>query len=245
MILMSASPDASILNTTYNSYYIIKKEVSIISCNISNINRRLFHDANVKYCIADFKIKDSKIAINAINDASGGLIYMQGGFINNFTITESTVWGNTKTAGYFLRYNNSGRPDRAGYTEGSIRFIGNTFYNVVYSGQMGNYSGMNSALVTLQLTKNIFMDCGSGYVVRRLAVSTTNMRRSFGLNTYWYDGSFSKANEIDQSYGDKSGTHSTDNPGFTNPTAGDFTIGTSATEIIANEIGDPRWLPAE
>lgn len=245
MLLLSATPDPKILNTTYNSYYILTKDIYFFQCNFININRRLVFDANIKYCLKNFMIEECKIQLNALNDANGGIIYMQGGFVNSFTILNSTVWGNTQSAGYFLRYNNSGRPDRAGFVNGSIRFLNNTFYNVVYSGQMGNYSGMNSLLVTLNLAKNIFVDCGSGQVVRRLSASTTTMVRDLSDNCYWYNGTSPEAQEIIATYGDKSKSAYCADPLFLNASTGDFTIGAGATKVLTQKSGDPRWLPAQ
>ncbi|MFT3752201.1 MAG: DUF4992 family lipoprotein [Paludibacter sp.] len=244
MLLLSATPDPAILNTAFNSYYIIPKDIFLYKCNITGINRRLIFDANIKYCLTSLIISDCTVALNALNDANGGIIYMQGGFINNFTVKNSTVYGNTATAGYFLRYNNSGRPDRAGFVSGSINFFNNTFYNVVYSGQMGNYSGMNSVLVKLNLSQNIFVNCGSNAVVRRLSVSTTTMVRTLSNNCYWYNGVYPEINEVTPVYGDKSGTAFGVDPEFANPLTGDFTIGANVSDIISKRSGDPRWLPA-
>jgi hypothetical protein len=242
LLLFSATPDPAILNTL-NNYYIIPKDIFFYKCNISGINRRLIYDANVKYCLKALKISDCVIALNTLNDVSGGVIYMQGGFVNDFTIQNSTVYEKGQTAGYFLRYNNSGRPDRAGFVSGSINFFNNTFYNVLYSGQMGNYSGMNSALVRLNVTQNIFVNCGSNAVIRRLSVSTTTMPRTLDKNCYWYDGVYPEATEVTPLYGDKSGTAYGVDPAFADPANGNFMVGTSATSIITNRSGDPRWLP--
>jgi hypothetical protein len=243
LLLLSANPDPAILSTAYNNYYIIRKDVFFYKCNFYGINRRLIYDANVKYCLANLIISDCKIALNALNDASGGIIYLQGGFANTFTIKNSTVWGNTKTEGYFLRYNNSGRPDRAGFVSGSINFFNNTFYNVVYSKQIANYDGMRSSSVKLNVIQNIFCDCGSGEVIRRLSGSQTTMVRTIRDNCYWYNNAFPEAQEVTATYGDKSGTAYGEDPAFTDPANGNFTIGSSATTIISKQSGDPRWLP--
>jgi len=243
LLLFSANPDPAILSTKNNSYYIIPNDIVLDQCNIYGINRRLIYDANVKYCLTTLTISDCKITLNALNDANGGIIYMQGGFVNNFVIQNSTVYGKTATPGYFLRYNNSGRPDRAGFASGAINFYNNTFYNVVYSGQMGNYSGMNSALVRLSVTQNIFVNCGSNAVIRRLSVSTTTMPRTLDKNCYWYDGVYPEATEVTPIYGDKSGTAYGVDPTFADPANGNFTVGASATSIITNQSGDPRWFP--
>jgi len=242
LLLLSATPDPAILSTANNSYYIIPKDIFFFSCKFYGINRRLIYDANIKYCLTTLSISNCIVALNALNDASGGIIYLQGGFANTFTIKNSTIYDNTASAGYFLRYSNSGRPDRAGFTSGSINFFNNTFYNIAYSGQFANYSGMNSALVTLSATNNIFDNCGSGEVIRRLFVSASAMKRSLNNNCYWYNGAYPELAEVtNATYGDKSGTAYGVDPGFTDPANGIFT--TSAPAIISHQSGDPRWLP--
>ena len=113
----------------------------------------------------------------------------------------------------------------------------------MYTGQMGNYTAMNNSMVRLNLSQNIFCNCGSNAVVRRLSVSTTTMVRTLSNNCYWFDGAFPQANEVDPVYGDKSGTAYGVDPGFTDPSNGNFTIASSATAIISKQSGDPRWLP--
>lgn len=248
MLLLSATPDPAIYNST-NTYYIIPKDIFFYKCNFSGINRRLIFDANIKYCLTNLTISDCKVAINALNDASGGIIYLQGGFANTFTIKNSTVYSNAISTGYFLRYNNSGRPDRAGFVSGSINFFNNTFYNVVKTGQMGNYAGMGTAgtssgsTVYLNVSQNIFVDCGSQNVIRRLSAGTNTMVKTLKDNCYWFDGAFPQAGEIDQANGDKSGTGYGQDPAFANVATGDFTVGASATNILAKRSGDSRWLP--
>ena len=248
LLLLSANPDPAILNSAHNSYYIIPKDIFFYKCNFNNINRRLIFDANVKYCLTNLVISDCKIALNALNDASGAVIFLQAGFANIFTIKNSTVWGNTATTGYFLRYNNSGRPDRAGFVSGSINFFNNTFDNVVKTGQMGNYNGMGTAssssgsTVYLNVSQNIFVDCGSQNVIRRLSAGANTMVKTLNNNCYWFDGAFPQVGEIDHTNGDKSGTGYGQDPAFANVSALDFTIGSSATTIISKQSGDPRWL---
>lgn len=248
LLLLSATPDPEILSTAHNCYYIIPKDIFFYKCNFYGINRRLIFDANMKYCLTNLIISDCKLALNALNDASGGVIFLQGGFANVFTIKNSTVWENAQTAGFFLRYNNSGRPDRAGFVSGSINFFNNTFYNVVKTGQMGNYSGMGSAssssgsTVYLNVSQNIFVDCGSQNVIRRLSAGTNTMVKTLKDNCYWFDGAFPQVGEIDHANGDKSGTGYGQDPAFANVLTGDFTIGSSATTIISKQSGDPRWF---
>jgi len=237
----STTPDESIKGT--GTYYIIRapRSVIVLSCNFTPMTTRFIYDNNKKYCVENLTIKNCIIPL--ANIPIDGIIYMRAGFIDNVYLINNTIYGTVKTAGYLIRYENGGRPDRAGLISGSINLNNNTFYNVVYSGQMGNYTAMSNVSVALRLSKNIFVDCGSGTVVKRLCVQSTNMVKTFVGNCYWFDGAFPSVNEIDPAYGDKSGSGYGTDPLFTDPANGNFTVG--GTTQLTNKTGDPRWLPAQ
>lgn len=239
LLSLSATPDPAILGT--GDHYVISKPIVIQSCDIKGINRHLFFDNQVKYVVLNMLIKDCILELNTVSE---GVIYLTkgNGFVNDFTISNSTVYSLVESNKYFLRYGNSGRPDRAGLVGGSINFYNNTFYNVVKTGQMGNYSGMNSALVRLNVMQNIFVDCGSQNVIRRLSAGGNNMTKTLKDNCYWYDGAFPQEGEIDHNNGDKSGTGYGVDPLFSDAAGHNFTVGNST--VISKRSGDPRWLPA-
>jgi len=242
VLSFSSTPDPAILGT--GSYYILKapKSVLIYSCNFNTLNTRLINDNGKKYCIENLTVKNCIFPLGAI--PTDGIVFMKGGFINNFYFNNNTIYGTIESGGYFLKYENSGCPDRAGFVNATININTNTFYNVVKTGQMANYPGMNKNTVTIKMNKNIFIDCGSNYVIRRLAISSTNIVKELKDNCYWFAGAFPQVNEVDPSYGDKSGTAFGEDPQFADPSNGNFTIGTGATQILEKGCGDPRWLPA-
>jgi len=237
----SSTPDESIKGT--GLYYILRapKSVMVYSCNFTPMTTRFIYDNNKKYCIENLTIKNCIIPLAIF--PTDGIIFFKAGFVDNIYITNNTIYGTATTAGYFLKYENSGRPDRAGFVAASINLNNNTFYNVVNTGQMANYPGMNNAAVALKLAKNIFVNCGSNAVVRRLCISATTMVKTFSDNCYWFNGAFPSVNEIDPAYGDKSGSGYGEDPLFSDPTIGNFTVSTSAVNVISHASGDPRWLP--
>ncbi|MFT3751512.1 MAG: DUF4992 family lipoprotein [Paludibacter sp.] len=237
----SSTPDESLKGL--NSYYILgaPKSVMVYSCNFTPMTTRFIYDNGKKYCIENLTVKNCIIPLAVI--PTDGIIFFKAGFVNNIYVVNNTIYGTTPTAGYFLKYENSARPDRAGFVAGTINLYNNTFYNVVNTGQMANYPGMSSVLVGLKLSRNIFVNCGSNAVVRRLCVSSTNMVKTFNDNCYWFNGVFPSVNEIDPGYGDKSGSGYGEDPLFTDPVNGDFTVGAGATNVISHASGDPRWLP--
>lgn len=240
-LTFSPTPDAAILGT--GSFYTLKspKSVMIYSCNFTPMTTRLVYDSGKKYCIENLTIKNCIIPLAGI--PTDGIVFMKGGFVNNIYFTNNTIYGTIATAGYLIKYENSGRPDRAGFINGTINMNNNTFYNVVNTGQMANYPAMSNAIVSLNLSKNIFVNCGSNGVCRRLSVSATTMVRTFSDNCYWFGGAFPESTEITPGYGDKSGTGYGEDPQFSDPSTGNFTIGSTATTIISRKSGDPRWLP--
>lgn len=252
-LLLSATPNPAILETQNSNHYAIHTDVMIESCNIKGINRHLLYDSRVKYCLENFRIQDCIISINSteriINTNAGG------GYINGLTLTRNTFYGLVNSSSYLIQYGSSGRPDRGGYLRGNISLYNNTFYNIVNNGQIGNYSGMNSALVDLNMTKNLFVNCGAKYVVRRISGGGTNMVRNLQYNCYWYDGGFASGEEMGHNQGDNATANKAPATGFYDETSftgpiddmdpSNVNFTPTGSQIISNGVGDPRWLPAQ
>lgn len=247
-LLLDSNPDESIKGE--GDYYIIENDIVIQSCKIKSINRYLFYDNNKKYCPKTFRVQDCIISLNSKNQ----IIYSKGGFINNLMLFNNTFYSPEGiSCEYFIQYNNSGRPDRAGFLTGNINLSNNTLYAVAKTNKMANYSGMRSNKVTLTLIKNLFVDCGNKEVVRHLAGNNRNMIRNIANNCYWYEGGFEPTEEMGQSHGDNSDANGAPSSGFyeeakfigpinnIDPLKVDFTP--TGLEILNREVGDPNWLP--
>lgn len=245
-ILLSKTPDESIKGT--GDYYIIENDVAVQSCNIKGINKYLIYDNNTKYCIKTFRIQDCIVSLNTTSE----VLFFQSGFINNLTFSQSTLYGVVESSTYLIKYNNSGRPDRAGFQNGSINFYNSTLYNISKNGQMANYPGMSRTAVTLSLNQNLFVNCGKKDVVRRLAAGTS-MTRSIANNCYWYEGGFAENEEMGGTQGDNSNANKAPATGFyevpdfagpiDNPDPLNVNFTPSGSEISKRSVGDPRWLP--
>jgi len=242
---LSDAPNEAILGQ--NNHYIINDPVTVQNCYIYNVQRQFLHDNKVKYCVALFTIDNTMVKFTTDGGMSGGSyfqIYDGGGFINNFTATNSTFWNTTnaalgemKHAKYFIRYNNSGRCDRAGFTYNMINFQNCTFYNIAKTGQMANHGGFDGRATSYyDIQNNIFVDCGSNQVPRRI-VGRTNAQAeiTFNNNTYWFDGAAETGNE---SY--DAGYQLQSDPAFVDAENGDFTP--TGAEQVSMKTGDPRWL---
>lgn len=244
---LSDAPNEAILGQ--NSHYIINDPVTIQNCYIYNVQRQLLHDNKKKYCIALFTIDNTEVKFTTDAGMSSGsyiLIYDGGGFINNFTATNSTFWnapnkdGEMHEARYFVRYNNSGRCDRAGFKYNMIDFRNCTFYNISKSGQMANHGGFDGRETSYyNIQNNIFVDCGGNQVPRRI-VGRTNAKAeiTFSNNTYWYNGAAETGNtSYDNGYQLQS------DPAFVDAENGNFTP--TGAEQVSMKTGDPRWFAAE
>ena len=234
----------------HNNHRVITEPVAIQYCNINNLNSYFLWDRGsegLKYCLKTVLVNNCVVMLTPTQtvgtEGSTFDMYKAGGFINDITIQNSTFWNASRRADadpdfkYFIRYANAGRPDRAGFTSGSINLINCTLYNISYKGQMCNHSGYDgSAMANYNITNNIFVDCGSHQVARRIVGRLGSGTVIFNYNTYMYDGDTTS----DQTGYDKGVILSTD-PGFADAANGNFTV--TGADQLANMTGDPRWLP--
>jgi hypothetical protein len=216
-------------------YYIID-HVNILNCVINDVPQLISDNGAAKYCVANMLVDNSIVSLNSTAKKTVFDLSKQG-FINNLTVKLSTFCGKGTDQDYLVRYNNSGRCDRAGFESNSITFESNTFYNVAKAGQWGNYSGFAGRGTSYwTMTKNIFVDCGNGEVARRFLGSRGNQSTAtFSYNTYWFNGAAENTDNYDTSE-----TILASDPMLKDPANGDFTP--QGSEQLANQTGDPRWL---
>ena len=244
VLALSETPSPDILDSDHNNHYQITDPVSFLNCTINNVKRYFMFDNKVKYCVKDFVMTNTLVKFTPDDKMSSSAyfqIYDGGGFINNFNATNCTFWGaSDNKVQYFIRYNNSGRCDRAGYTTNSITLKSCTFYNIAKEGQMANHSGFDGRNTSnYEITNNIFVDCGSGQVPRRLTGRiNTSAVNIFGYNTYWFDGAPETEGYSTNSY-DTSNNALQSDPAFVDPASGNFTP--TGAEQVARKTGDPRW----
>lgn len=239
-ILMSKIPAVAAVN----DYYRVDA-VGVYGLTVNGAKNSIFYDNNVKYCVVDFTFDDVLFALATTGVKNESLIAFQGGGAKDFTIMNSTIYGNRDVAKYFARYNNSARLDRYGYDTAeefqNITYLNNTFYNLLKEdGQWGNYNGIQGQKYSqFDVEKNIWFNCGQD-IIRRLSGGRFNndAPRVFDYNTYFNNGE--SIAESEASY-DNSETILTSNPEFANPEEGNFTIGAS-TQQAEFETGAPRWL---
>ena len=221
------------------NYYLIDF-VRIMDCAIAGVVGSLFYDNNKAYGVVNFLIKNSIIQLTTTTDKikNQAWISFQGGGVKDFSMSNSTIFqmgdGNPQ---FFLRYNNSIRVDRLGWTKSdhtTITYTNNTFYKVG-SGNWSNYSGMADYSV-YNVQNNIWYACGNGQIARRILGNGrlgTNASATWNNNTYWNEDG-----QVDQGTYD-TGTVLTTNPDFENPAEVNFTP--RGAEQVEKKTGDPRW----
>lgn len=227
-----------------NDYFRID-QMLLKGLEIKGIKNSIIYDNNTKYCVVDLTIDDCVLGLETEAVKNEALISFQAGGVKDFTIKNSTVYGNNAVAKYFIRYNNSARLDRYGFDKNTefqtMTYQNNTFYGLLKSdGQWGNYNGIAGQNYSkFVVEKNIWYN-SSNEIIRRMAGGRfgSNAPQTFDKNTYFLNGADNSAKEAGY---DKSGTALTTDPGFKKPAEGDFTL--SAYSAQCNEqTGDPRWF---
>lgn len=233
-------------------YYGIEM-IELEGLSIKGVKNSFLYDNNVKYCVVDFKIADCVVELPTEEVQNEAIISFRAGGAKDFTMINSTFYGNGAVAKYFLRYNNSARLDRFGFDKNndfeSITLESNTFYALLKEdGQFSNYGGFAGQKYTaIRVLKNIFVNIGESQTPRRLlggrnASSYTICE--FDKNTYMKpDGTFESEGIAPDCTYDTSGSALTTNPGFKKVEQGDFTL-YAPSDQNQFKTGDPRWFEA-
>lgn len=248
LVELSATPDESIKGATgKGDFYNILGTIMLSGCNVKGVNGNLIFDGNKKYCLRTLMINNCKIQLTSsslTNISGNAVIYFGKGYVNDLTVQNSTFWNTGETdAKYFIKYDNSGRPDRAGHENGSVRHKNCTFYNVARlggNGQWANYDGMVNWQNTFEMTNCIFVDCAKDIARRFIKNYSTKPTYQFAYNTYLQDMATGTFDSNATTY-DRSGSIITSIPDFADPANGDFTL--TSSEQAEKRTGDPRWLP--
>ncbi len=243
-ILMSRIPSVAMVN----DYYRVDA-IGVYGLTVKGAKNSLFYDNDVKYCVVDFTFDDVLFALATAEVQNESLIAFKAGGAKDFTVMNSTIYGNGDVAKYFIRYNNSARLDRYGFDKDAefqtMTYLNNTFYNLLKEdGQWGNYNGIGGQVYSkFDVQKNIWYNCGND-IIRRMAGGRfhNDAPRTFDYNTYFnvVEGVEVSIAESEASY-DNSETILTSNPDFANAAEGNFTIG-ATTQQAEFETGAPRWL---
>lgn len=228
-IVLSKTPDESI--KVESGEYYIKDPISIISCQITGITKRLVYDSDVKYALDQLIFDHSVIQI----DHKDVTISFKKSIPIHMTFQNSTVYSTSKTDKFFMQIHGQEPKKVTPYKglSGNFNFRNSTFYGLAYNKQFINTNTLKGrASLEVNIEQSIFVDCGKGEILNRL-MNASNPS-TFSQNTYWYNGAAAK---------EKFDTDvlATD-PALANPDQGDFTV--SGADQLSAKTGDPRWLPS-
>ena len=178
---MSATPSVEIVNDFYRV-----DSVAVSNITVNNMKNSIFYDNNVKYCVVDLTLDNTTLSLATTAVENEALISFKAGGAKDFTVRNSTIYGNGDVAKYFIRYNNNARLDRYGFDTATdfqtMTYLDNTFYNLLKSdGQWGNYNGIAGMKYSkFNVQKNIWFDCGKD-IIRRMAGGRFNGTQSDGI----------------------------------------------------------------
>jgi hypothetical protein len=254
VLAFSATPAEGILDADNNNHNQITDPTTIQNCNFTGVKGMMLFDNKVKYCLKTFYMENCLVHLESVGMSNNSIFYVYdgGGFINDFTISNSTIWNTGESDFmYLIRYNNSGRRDRAGYTSNSINIMNSTMYNLGVSGQMCNHGGYDGrATSNYIVTNNIFVNCGSAQVPRRIVgrrgggdikfANYTYCNYEDGVAKFELEGAPDYVEGAKSEYDDSKSALQCD-PAFVDPANGNFTP--QGAEQLSLRTGDPRWLP--
>jgi hypothetical protein len=205
-------------------------KVEITGCIIRNYSRALIYGASAILKVENLIIHNS-IMSNIVNDG-GDFIDFRSGHVAFLSITNSTFDRVAAAPRDFIRLDNSSGNFPGSHS--SVLIDRCTFYQVSNTRRI-LYIRFNTNDITVRNT--IFAGADenyTGYFSNQAATALPNCSR----NNYYNAPAF--LGGVNNGVFDLSGTHTTHNPGFVNPAAGNFKVNNE--DLILFGIGDPRWL---
>jgi hypothetical protein len=245
-ILMSSSPSISQTSGFYRV-----SEVTIKNVTIKGLKNALFSDHEVKYCIEKFTIDNVVLQAEAGSKLDGLIAFKKGGY-KDFTIQNSTVYGNnSKNAKSFTvtKADLKAMGYDATKTRHYVTYLNNTFVNVLplTSAETWAVEAFNSVgYVTYDIQNNIWYGCGTDIVIGLVGKDMVpEAKVTFSQNTYFNPDENVPDVMKDQapleSVTDNSNNILTTNPSFANIEKGDFHLHPGSLQA-RYKTGDPRWL---
>lgn len=246
-ILMSSTPAIS-----ENKGFYRVKEVTIKNVTIKGLKNALFSDHEVKYCIESFTIDNVLLQAEAGSKQDGLIAFRKGGY-KDFTIKNSTVYGNnSKNAKSFTvtKADLKAMGYDATKTRHNVTYLNNTFVNVLplTSAETWAVEAFNSVgYVTYDIQNNIWYGCGTDIAIGLVGKDMVpEAKATFSQNTYFNPDENStemKDQAPLESVTDISNNILTTNPTFTDVEKGDFHLHPGSLQA-RYKTGDPRWLVA-
>lgn len=200
--------------------------LKIDNCVISNYVKGAMY-VNTAALIESISITNT--IYHDIECNGGDFIDFRNGLAKTFTFTNNTIY-NSALARDLFRMDAGGSGNFP--AEQSIITISNNTFNNVSNGSNRRFLYIRLANHQITFNKNIIANT-EGYYTNQGATTITAMSNNNYFNAPNFTGSTTSNAKND------TGTYTSFNPGFANPSAGDFTI--SHEELLLLGIGDARW----
>jgi len=246
-ILMSNKPATSQTNGFYRVDQVVIKDVTI-----KGLKNGLFFDHEQKYCIVNFTIDNVVLQAEAGSKQDGLIAFKKGGY-KDFTIKNSTIYGNnSKNAKCFTvtKADLSAMGYDVTKTRHNVTYLNNTFVNLLPTSSAETWAeeAFNGvAYVTYDFQNNIWYGCGLDIAIGLVGKDMVpEAKAHFSRNTYYNPDEKStvmKDQAPEESITDNSNDIMTTDPGFTNIEKADFHLHPGSLQA-RYKTGDPRWLVA-
>lgn len=245
-ILMSTTPQV----TATNGYY--RVNININNVTLKGLQSNLFYDNKIKYCVVNFTIDNVVMQLATASEIEGVIAFKKGGY-KDFTIKNSTVYGNNykKLKSFVI---SKGNLQEFGYDitkeMHNVTYLSNTFVNVLAetSGESWANDGfVGEPYVNYNIQKNIWYNCGIDLVIGLVGKDIApTAKKLFAKNTYYATDENSgviKDQAVEESVADTSNDILTTDPTFADIANGDFHLHAGSLQAKF-QTGDPRWVVA-
>ncbi len=202
-------------------------DLKIENCEITNYVKGVLYVNNATL-IESVSIRGT--IYSEIECNGGDFIDFRNGLAKTFEFVDNTAY-NSALARDFFRMDGGGSsnfPD----VNSTITITNNTFYNVS-NGDSRRMLYIRLASHEISFTRNILANT-EGYYSNQNATNIVTMNNNNYFNAPNFTGSTQSNAQND------TGTYTTFDPGFANPSAGDFTVGDE--ELRFRGIGARRWI---
>ena len=200
----------------------------ISGCNIHDYSRSFIVGHENDAILQNLTVENS--IVHDVFTSGGDFIDFRSSDVLNVLLKNSTFY-NVASGRDFIRMDASGTSNGTGLTA-NIVIDQCTIYASSVGGKRLLYVRFDANKITV--TQTIIAETDALYSDR----SDTDANGTFNYNDYWNAPSFYDSSE--KVY-DTSTSYFTLDPGFADPSSGDFTI--SNQTLIDNHVGDPRWRP--
>jgi hypothetical protein len=214
---------------------------------VTGLKGQVFYADKQKYLIPYFSVDNCVFRMEGASKKTF-FDFNGGGFVENLTVTNSTLSGDVATGGFFSTQSGSTFAD-AGAQKFTQTLTNNTFYNVAKGKTLSTLRESSKAWMSFTIKDNVIVNSGkNGEFVKGLNSGQNNGTPSWLIrnNSFTFDGADVSASEVSGASNIAIVANVTGQIVFANGdegvAVGDFSL--DACPQKEAKIGDPRWLNA-